>query len=73
MNGIEHISCIRSGEIVMMIDLIYSPDDNGYYLEKSILPDNRPMILLVSDDMYPNDYAARLAYKFNSVTWIEQV
>ena len=65
---ITNIRFHRSGSVVLVIDIIYSLDDIGYYLEKSVIPDDKPMRLYHSD-IYPTPYKARKAYNQDKVNW----
>lgn len=65
----KHISCFKTGKFTILIDLIYSPDDNGYYFEKSILPYPSGEIVYHSEKIYTSEYAALLDLKFKSVKW----
>jgi len=64
----ENIRIHRSGDILIAIDLIYSPDDGGYYLEKFTWIENKPAILYHSP-IYKNRQSLKIAYKNDSFTW----
>ncbi len=72
MNDITRIDIIRDKNQTVLVDLVYSPDDNGYYLEKSILPEPSGEIVYYSDDTYPVPYKAIKAYKNKSVAWVRR-
>ena len=68
----ENISTRRYKNIVIAIDLIYSSDDKGYYLERWVMPDNKSASVFYSEITYKTEYAARLDLQSNSVEWIER-
>ena len=68
----ENLSTRRYKNIVIAIDLIYSPDDKGYYLERWVMPDNKSASVFYSKITYKTEYAARLDLQSNSVEWVER-
>ena len=66
----ETVFCRRSGDIAVMITLVDSPDDGGYYLEKAVLPDDQPMRTYHSK-IYPSKSSARADLKSNIINWEE--
>ena len=64
------IICKRSEDVVIAIDVIYSPDDRGYYLEKSVIPDNE-MMRVYHSDIYADKSSIIQAYKKSRINWTE--
>jgi hypothetical protein len=66
----ENIRTHRSGDNLIAVDLIYSPDDGGYYLEKFLWIGDKPGLLYHSP-IYKDKASLKIAYTSNSFKWDE--
>ena len=50
------------------VDVVFSPDDNGWYLQKFLHDEARNTV--ISKKVYKNETLARADYAFGSVVWV---
>ncbi len=69
--GTETIYQKKNRGLLTLVDLVYSPDDNGYYLEKWIfnLDDDNDTKNMYSKKTYPSRRSAVKAFKDCKVKW----
>jgi hypothetical protein len=67
MSSSETIEVVRDGRILMgATDLIYSPDDNGYYFHQANFAKNK---CRTSAKVYPSDMTAKKIWRAGKVEW----
>ena len=68
MTDRENIKTWRSGDNLQAIDIVYSPDDNGYYLEKFTWVGEKSLPIQLTQ-VYKNKRSLLIAYKNDSIKW----
>ena len=64
----ENVRTWRSGDNLQAVDIVYSPDDGGYYLEKFDWLNDDPAMIYHSP-IYKSKQSLLIAYRNDNFKW----